>query len=207
MIILPPYIPEWQAYPKVPLVHRWIFNKVDLGQRLGYFTEPVGLKFDAGTYCVRPTTNIAGMAYGGFKKVTLSEPGFIDGPVGYCVSQWSDEPRWWFQFVNDECWYAQYTTHIDEDNVEHMVESDHRVVLPEPLRGISRYLLVEALGDKVIDVSTRHMLEEMKQRVIDDYRQFNPLYMPPDYCTYGFQPRMRRVLRDGWWYLEEIPNA
>lgn len=209
MIVLPPYEPEWMIYSKVPAEHRWIFNKLELCQRLSQQAWPVGLKFPPGDYCVRPIINLQGMATGGFRKVSLSKPTWIQEPHGFCVTPWTDGPRWWHLYINDECYSSQRTNYIDEYNVEHMEELDKGVfTLPEPLRGISRYMLVETLSDTVIDVSPRHMTEEVKQHVVDDYKTFDPGYQLPAYTKWGFQSKMQRVYDEAtdMWHLEEIEN-
>jgi hypothetical protein len=200
MITLPPYIPEWQAYREVPEKHRWIFNKIELEEAL-----PVGLKFPVGDYCVRPAINISGSASGGFRRVVLTKPDFIREPYGHCVTPWTNDYREWHAFVDDECWYSQKTVDLTNE-VETMVECEPCMVLPESLRGISRYLLVERLGDRIIDVGPRHDLYEMRQEVIADYWQFDPDYQPPSYGDWGFRPKFRHFYRDGAYYLEEIPN-
>lgn len=199
MIILPPYISEWQAYEQTPHDDRWIYNKIDLeGAR------PVGLKFPAGDYCVRPIINLMGMASGGFRRVTLSQPNFIQAPVGHCVTPWTNDYRQWHQFVDDDCWYSQKTIDLTNE-VETMVECEPCMAMPDLFRGISRYMIIETLGDRIIDVSPRHMVEEMKPEVIDDYRErVDPDYKTPPYGKWGFQPLMRQTYRDGAYYLEEI---
>lgn len=199
-MILPPYMSEWELYSEVPDDDRWIFNKIELQG-----AQPTGLKFPPGDYCVRPIMNLQGMAAGGYRRIVLTKHDFIQEPVGHCVMPWTNEPRNSHFFVDDECWYSQVT--VDFTNgVETMIECEPFMALPDSLRGISRYMLVERLGEEIIDVSPRHMVEEMKQDVIDDYRQFDEEYKAPSYGKWGFQPHMRTVYRDGAFYLEEIEN-
>ena len=206
MIRLDPYIPEWAAYDQVPYEDRWIFNKLDLAHRLQGDCWPVGTRLDPGEYCVRPCINLGGMARGGFRKVVLDRSNFIHEPVGYCVTPWTDELRYWWSFVDDECWLGQRTVYIDDNGIEHMAEIEPTMILPEPLRDISHYLLVETLGSTIIDVSPRHMAEEMRTEVIEHHRQFDPKYEPPSYGKFGFQPKMARVWDEQLqaWTLEEI---
>jgi len=191
---------DWAMYRELPPEHRWIFNKAELQGAL-----PVGLKFPPGDYCVRPMVNIMGMGSGGFRRIVLTKEDFIQEPPGYCVTPWTNEYREWHMFVNDECWYSQKT--VDYSNgIETMVECEPCMELPQRLRGISRYMIVERLGELIIDVSPRHMVEEMKQEVIDDYRRFDSSYEAPSYGKWGFQPLMKTVYIYGAFYLEEIPN-
>lgn len=200
MIIEPPYLPEWAMYERTPPQHRWIYNKIELQN-----ARPVGMRFPPGEYCVRPIINLMGMASGGFKKVVLEKPGYIQDPPGYCVTPWNDGFREWHMFVNDKCWYSQKTVAM-MGNIEQMEECEPCASLPDHLCGISRYMMVETLGNTIIDVSPRHMVEEMKQEVIDDYQIWDPTYEAPSYGKWGFQPLMGRVEKDGFWYLEEIEN-
>lgn len=205
MIIEPPYVPEWMVYDKVPHDQRWIFNKIELGHRLGYQCDPIGLRMPAGSYCIRPPINIRGMATGGFKKVTLDRPGFINGYHGMCVTPWNDGPRSWHQYVNDE-WHNGQREVNKENGIEHYEQTITGPRLPPALCGISRYMLVERLGNMVIDVGPRHMLEEMRDSIVADYRKFNPSYEPAEWCMTGFLPTMRTVERDGWLFHEEIED-
>jgi len=198
-----PYQPEWMLYTETPPEHRWIYNKLDLAHRLGQEAWPVGLRFDAGVYCVRPAMNLMGMARGGFRRVELESPGFIQEPAGYVVTRWNDGQRSWHQYVND-VWNNGQCLAEKVDGIERYEETTEGPPLPEALKGISRYLLVERLGDEIIDVGPRHMLEEIRKDVLADYRQFNPDYEPPSWCDYGFRPYMRTYEKDGWFHHEEL---
>jgi len=173
MIILEPYINERDVYSQVPSEHHWIFNKLELCRRLGYGPYgPVGTITPPGTYCVRPIVNTLGGARGGFRKVVMEKEGYIWEPVGHCYTPWNDGPRGFHEYVNDELWHSQLTTYVDDDGWETSTPQKTGPELPEPLCGISRYMLVETLGDMVIDVSPRHLIDEQHQDVIDDYQQF-----------------------------------
>ena len=210
MFVLPPYLAEIDTYPRTPKECRWIYNKLELGARLGYDAYPVGSWVPPGDYCLRPMINISGMAKGGFKKVTLTEPrNVVYEPSGYCLTPWSDEHRCWYEFVNDQCISADKTVKIEDDieYTERTTAHSDMIQMPEPLKGISRYMLVETLGNMVIDVGPRHMTEQMREWVIEDYRQFDPNYEPPAYCTFGYEDKMKRVERDGWTYHEEVRDG
>lgn len=205
-MLFDPYQPEWQVYDLTPHRHRWIYNKIELGHKLGYKVGPVGVRLPKGEYCVRPVMNVMGSAKGGFRKVVLKHSGFIQEPVGYCWTMWTDELRSWSEYIDDECVYRQRTVQIDGDT-EHMIQCKYGTPLESPLQNISRYMLVERLGNTVIDVSPRHLLDEMNQKVVDDYRTFDPDYEPPAYGEWGFSPTMRRYEVDGVWYLEDVPTC
>ena len=49
----------WEAYPK----HRWVFNKLELSQKLGYECGPACVPIEhSGMYMVRPIYNLYGMS-------------------------------------------------------------------------------------------------------------------------------------------------
>jgi hypothetical protein len=151
--------------------------------------------------------NITGMGSGGFKRVVLDKPGWIQKPTGHIVTRWTDAFRSWHLYVNDVPFSSQTTIEFDGE-IETMIEHDPTFPMPRELMGISRYMLIETLGDTIIDIGPRHMVEEMKQPVIDDYRQFDPDYQPPEYGQWGFQPKMKRLWSDDLqaWTHEEVPN-
>lgn len=195
MMIEDPYAYEGWLYEKTPPEHRWIFSKIGLGQKLGYPAGPVGMKVPAGVYCVRPDINLQGMAKGGFRRVVLDEPGYIHEPVGHCWTLWSDEPRSYNVFIDDVCFKRQVLDYKD-GNMEYFREVEPDMLLPDPLRGISRYMMVETLGNMVIDVGPRHMVDEMWPEVVEDYRQFVPDYEPPSYGSWGWQYSYEHVWSD-----------
>ena len=193
MITLHPYISEVDAYHLVPRWDRWIFNKLELCERLGNGPcGPVGTWMPKGDFCIRPIINIGGMGGGGFRRVTIdSERGILHEPHGYCWTPWTDELRVWRLYIDDECYQVQRTVEI-VNGVEHMVLDGEEKPLPELLKNISRYMMVESLGDNIIDIGPRHMVEEMWPAVVEDYKSIDPEYEPPGYGTFGFQPYMRQ---------------
>lgn len=203
MFTLPPYIPEWMAYELMPPEHRWIFNKLELAERLGYEAWPVGLKFPAGEYCIRPMMNLQGMARGGYKKLVITEPTWIQDPAGYVITKWNDGPRSWHLYVND-VWHNGHVQVATEGEITWYKETQVGPPLPDPLKGISRYWLIERLGDEVIDVGPRHQVEQYRNSVVEDYRQFDPGYTVPGWCEYGFRPILRTFEKDGWYHHEEV---
>jgi hypothetical protein len=52
--------------------------------------------------------------------------------------------------------------------------------LPAMLQGISKYMLVEMLGDKIIEVSPRMQILNARQWIIDSYKGIDPAYDPQD---------------------------
>ena len=179
MIILPPYEKERTTYHKLPAKDRWIFNKLEICERFGYEPYgPCGTVMPAGTYCIRPIINLLGMAHGGFFKKIVKEGGSVN-MSGYVWTQWETGTRTWVEYINDEVssanvqisWNEQMQVELFKEQPAHEAKP-----MPDILKGISRYMLIEYLGDVVIDISPRHLGEEPKESVIRDYKKFDPNY-------------------------------
>ena len=212
MKVFPPYSKDYELYFQVDEEDRWIFNKLEICKRLGYKPAgPTGTPMPAGTYCVRPIINVLGMAKGGFRKVEVKDDGYIirDLP-GYCWTPWDDGLRMWSEFINDKCVAAQRTATFNKHTgVETFVEvhPSKLMEMPEQLKGISRYMLIETIGDTIIDIGPRHMSEDARPSTVNDYKKINPMWEPPDYVDYGIS-EMKRIYNPetDMYSYEELPN-
>jgi len=179
MITLPPYEKDRTLYHKLPAKDRWIFNKLEICERFGYGPYgPCGTPMPAGTYCVRPIINLLGMAHGGFFKKIVKDGGYVN-MSGYMWTQWETGNRTWVEYVDDKVSSANVQVAWDENmQVERFMElpADKANPMPDILKGISRYMLVEYLGNVVIDIGPRHLSEEPKESIIRDYRKYDPMY-------------------------------
>lgn len=207
MIVLPPYIRDQVTYNQVPKKDRWIFNKLEICERFGYEPYgPCGALMPAGTYCIRPIINLRGMGQGGFSKKTVREGAAINKP-GYVWTQWETGMRSWVEYVNDEISSALKQVGWDEHmQLERYVEQprDKAHQLPDILKGISRYMLVEYLGDTVIDIGPRHLIEDAKESIIKDYQKFDPSYTVEYIGKRGhYAPHMKRIQHDNGSYSWE----
>ena len=161
MIELDKDIEDRYAYREFPDADRWMFNKLLLSEKLGHNCGPCGVPpTEPGEYVVRPIMNTAGMGIGGVFIAYCAEgeepvyvPGYFwceafDGPHGY-TNFTDDEPV-------DECFGYIEGNRLD---FEWYKEGDEFKCppLPDFLKGISKHLLVEWIGDKIIEVSPRHM--------------------------------------------------
>lgn len=60
----------WRHYPQ----HRWVFDKLALSEKLGYYCGPGGVSVvEHGTYIVRPTYNLSGMGVNARKMELFPE--------------------------------------------------------------------------------------------------------------------------------------
>ena len=208
MIILPPYQRDVTLYDQLPKKDRWIFNKLEICDRFGYEQYgPCGISMPKGTYCIRPIINVNGMATGGFWKHEITKENDTMIKPGYVWTKWETGTRTWVEYIDDEISSANIQIGWDENTqLERFAEqpANKAKLLPDILKGISRYMLVEYLGDIVIDISPRHLGEEPKESIIQDYRKFKPDYSPdPTYKIGYFPTHMKRIQHDNGSYSWE----
>lgn len=188
MITEAPYQYETTLYHKLPLADRWIFNKLILAERLGYTCGPVGSVPPPGVYMVRPIMNLMGMGKGGFyvQDVTVSDlERYIREPAGYFWCEFFEGTKNWTHYINDVPLYTTRSNIVD-DILVGGARVDSGPDLPDFLKGISRYMMVEHIGDdnKIVEVSPRAMASNGSARIIIDYRTFDADYMP-DHVEFG----------------------
>jgi len=192
MIILPPYAYDYVLIDQIDPADRWIFNKLELATRLGHDCGPENVVPSFGDYCVRPEMSLHGMGTGGFFKVHtdnwMQEPGYF-----WC--EWFNGPHHWVQYINDVA--KSYSTGV-MNNTDRL-ECEESPVAQAPaihpvLQNFSRYMLVEFIGDKIIEAAPRFMVGNAQHRFVADYRSINPRYKPEDDVTikYGMT-NMKRV--------------
>lgn len=160
MIDLDKDIEDRAAYPLVEQRERWIFNKLTLAERLGYLCGPSGVDAPAGTYCIRPVMNVAGMGIGGVLKAKTD--GRVEGlpyMPGYFWCQWFEGEHRWTIYTDDvpldEC-YGDSSLG-DRFDYEWRTSNFGAPPLPVFLQGISKHLMVETIGDHIIEISPRHV--------------------------------------------------
>lgn len=159
MIDLPNDIEDRAAYPLVDRADRWIFNKLRLAERLGYPCGPSGTDAPSGTYCIRPVMNCAGNGMGGVLKARTD--GSVEGlPYipGYFWCRWFDGEHRWTDYTDDvpvlECYGTEVGRRLDYEYRESNFEAPP---LPAFLQGMSKHLLVESIGSRIVEVSPRHL--------------------------------------------------
>lgn len=204
MIILPPYLYDRETYPLVNTTERLFMNKLWLAEQLGYDCGPVGT--DPGLskdYCVRPIMNLHGNAEGGVYKFNSDvDIAGLANQAGYFWNEWFDGVSNWTEYLNDEPVYGlQWKLEGATDAI--CSEFTTYEPLPVLLKGLSRHLLVERLGDKIIEVGFRFMGTNARQEAIDDYKAIDPDYDPTDIEFGLFDMRRKRAapyLVRGWYY-------
>ena len=184
MIIQPPYQYDYLQFDTLDVADRWIYDKLELSTRLGHHCGPEADIPSPGVYCVRPAQSLHGMGRGGFFKVDtdnwLQEPGYF-----WC--EWFDGPHHWVQYIND----VAVSNCVGVMNNSDMLECEQTPTNIAPaldpvLQNFSRYLLVEYIGDKIIEAVPRFMVNNAQQRFVSNYRQIDPQYRPERVVTIKF---------------------
>lgn len=185
MITLPPYLYDREVYAQVPQEDRWILNKLHLAEALGYNCGPCGVSAPAGRYCLRPMNSVRGMGYGGFFDITIDNvTTFLPIIPGYFWCEWFDGEHRLTHFVDDVPVHSSASRvtagRMATRGNTKFGDLTHAVTLPAFLGTKSKYLIVESLDDKIIDVAFRGAGANARQEIIDDYKKVDPGYDPQD---------------------------
>lgn len=185
MFTAPPYIYDYEVYPAVDIADRWLLNKLHLAEALGHWAGPCGVSPGGpGKFCLRPMNSVRGLGAGGWFEhvVTLTDP--LPVIPGYFWCEWFDGDHLYTQFIND------VAVHASRNPVAGGVMSTtgstkwgtltDAVALPAFLVGKSRYIQVESIEGKIIEVAFRLMGINARQEPIDDYKTIDPAYDPQD---------------------------
>ena len=156
----------WSEYPH----YRWLFNKLEVAQRLEYDSGPSGVPItEAKYYIIRPTYNLFGMGIGAEKKYL--DPELHNEEIinckhivpGYFWCEYFDGPHYSIDFKRENGEWQPFSategTHVTEDNLvkfEKWEVIEPPIVLPKLLQEIDvEYMNVESKGDKIFEVHLR----------------------------------------------------
>jgi len=203
VITMDPYLYEREFYQLLSIQDRLWLNKLYLAERLGYQCGPCGSNAPAGVWVVRPIQNLCGQAAGGFYKFTVAEAGVNDtvkNRPGYFWSEWFEGKHKFTEFIDDLPTYS-YVTQLDLKDIavgeeKYWLESDAHIILPDMLKGVSKYLTLEAINDKIIEVTFRLIPDWGRKKTVADYRAIDMDYAAEN-VTYGL-PSYRRVPSKTW---------
>jgi len=153
------------TYPLMPQEHRWIYNKLSVAEMMGYNCCPLGTPIKKpGFYCIRPVMACAGQGSGGFLKFHAKQTQTgIDQPeyrAGYFWCEWFTGWHAWTNFVNDEPVYECGGRLHNNEIIMQYKSNITFEELPESLRGISKYMVLEHIEGSVIEISPRQMTIE-----------------------------------------------
>jgi len=192
MITLPPYILERDAYHLTPVIDRWIFNKLQVAERMGYECGPAGTWFTPQDVIVRPIMNLAGMGTGGVYPRTLPVGGPDADREGSFIAGKHHPGHCWVEKFTGAWEFATYINDVaiggcsgapdqsQDGNPNHFIftELDPGLLpaLPVEFHGLSRYMMAEFRGGNVLEVAPRSYVMNMRQYVIDDYLTIDPSY-------------------------------
>lgn len=152
--------PDWfdyQAYEALPDRDRWVMNKLQVAESLGYRCGPSGAPIPEGTWCVRPIMNLTGNGNPGFFKVEVGPNGVGNQPNvpgGYFWCEWFEGESAGVDYELDQPVHARGGTPGPDGNIPYGPLA-RRDILPPQFRGIARFLTVEYIGDKIIEVTPR----------------------------------------------------
>ena len=153
-------IEDRHSYPLCPQEHRWIYNKLTVAEMFGHYCGPSGTRITKpGFYCLRPMMNCAGLGIGGFLKfeAKATQKGITqpEHKPGYFWTEWFDG---WHAFTNytDDKPIYECGGHFYNGEIIMRHNAPFSLALPEQLKGISKYMLIEHIGGKIIEVSPRH---------------------------------------------------
>lgn len=163
MMELDKNIQDSYSYPLCPQEHRWIYNKLSVAERMGYYCGPSGSIIEKpGFYCMRPVMGCAGYGSGGFLKfhARQTQIGIEQPPyrAGYFWCEWFNGWHGWTNFTNDVSVYecGGIPTH------NKIILRYNTIItfkeLPESFRNISRHMVVEHIGGNLIEVGPRHQI-------------------------------------------------
>jgi len=166
MLNLPPETEELESYPLTPEKDRWIFNKLLVAERLGYDCGPSGVPMTKpGSYCFRPVMNFMGNSYAGHFKFEfdgVNQPEIIPG---WFWCEWFDGDHEWVEFTDGNAvnWYHTAALPDRPRNAQgrrkwerHNAPVINKV--PAIFNGISKHLLIEHIGGKIIELAPRHSI-------------------------------------------------
>ena len=160
----------WDAYPK----YRWVFNKLEVAEKLGYCCGPAGVGIKkAGYYIIRPIYNIYGMGIGAHKKYLDPKTDHEDMlehkhvPPGYFWCEWLDGKHFSTDYIKVENKWEPFSQmigeHIDEKNLVkfkkwEVVDCDYlKLDLPDWVQNIktNKYINIESKNNKIIEIHLR----------------------------------------------------
>lgn len=162
----------WELYPQ----HRWIFNKLEVAQRLGYDCGPACIPVSrSGKYIIRPIYNLYGMGVGAhFLNIDISQAKEMNNhaliPPGYFWCEFFEGTHYSIDFKRTNappkskfCW-EPFSTMIGEKDENQLTKfaswsKIENISLTPPdicnnLDGVET-INVEFIGDKPIEIHLR----------------------------------------------------
>ena len=159
-------------------------NKLSVAEQMGHLCGPAGVNAPAGKYCIRPIMNVLGLARGGFFSQEGTREFRTHMIPGYFWTEWFEGPQTFTSYIDDEP-VAYSSSLITNDVMRTTVATKTRVegaaagpAMPDVFKGISKYMIIEAIDGNIIEVSPRLMPGGARQFVIDDYKVIDPTYDP-----------------------------
>lgn len=165
---------DYESYRMLPPEDRWLMNKLMIAEKQGLLCGPVGETPPEGTYCVRPVMNLTGGGNPGFFKWTVGPNGENNElvsslPGGYFWCEWLDGMHYGFDFMDDVQDKATVSTAGTNADYMDIVQTSSTFTLPDWAKGKYRFMSVETIGDKIIEINPRYQWDMTGMR-----RETNP---------------------------------
>jgi len=167
MIILPQYEYEITLYSKTPLEYRWLYNKLQVAERLGYACGPCGTSMEIlGDYCVRPIMNLHGCGKGGWEKFTYDGSRFSipEYKSGWFWMPWFEGKHLWTEYTNDVP--VRQAGGFMQGDILKWERSYDFIPLPDCLKNLSKYMTIESIGGNIVEVAPKHLADN-KDAIMD----------------------------------------
>jgi len=161
MIDIDPTTEDRHSYPLVPQADRWIFNKLSIAelQNLNCGVSGVPLTVP-GVYCIRPIYNLAGNGDGGVMRWVFDGTEETQPPTipGWFWCEWLSGYQEWVEYTDEVpvSWHGG--TRVGRDLSLEFPPAPTNTWFPNPLKAISKHMLIEYIDGKIIEVAPRHAL-------------------------------------------------
>ena len=200
MIIDEEVTEDWQAWLAYP-EQRWVFNKLEVSDRLGYHCGPAGVPIEKkGYYVVRPIYNLYGMGIGSHKVYLDPEKNHDDMiehkfiPPGYFWCEWKDGAHFSIDYKKVNGKWVSFSQmvgmHSSDDNLVKFkswkVVNPTQIIinLPDWVQELEteNYLNIETKGHDITEIHLRSGNDN-----IWDYKpntMVYPIWKGDDYSDY-----------------------
>ena len=156
---------EDQAWLQTDIKHLWMLDKLLLSRHLNYVCGPVGLDVPKpGVYIVRPCVNIMGLGLEAHKTWIEKETDTL--PIGHFWCEWFEgkhvsvdydnfEPILTVQGHKEKGTLTKWSLWNKIDHIHPFPDSIRNILKKNGATSIPRYINIEFIGDKVIEIHFR----------------------------------------------------
>jgi len=159
MVELDQFIEDRHSYLQIPVADRWIFNKLAIAELQGLKCGVSGVPLpEPGVYCIRPIYNLSGNGDGGVMRYVFdgtNQPGAIPG---WFWCEWLNGYQEWVEYTDEVpvAWHGG--TRVGRKLELLFPDTPTNTWFPNRLKQISKHMLIEYIGGKIIEVAPRHAI-------------------------------------------------